>query len=75
MLYRVGFGTLISNYPGLFPTLLIGILMIACMVMQNTQEKVQKMKLTAVKLITVVGLLFWSIMSLAEISEFLYVNF
>ena len=75
VLYRVGFGTVISNYPGLFQAILIGLLLFACFFMSNTQEKVQKMKLTTGKLITVVGLLFWSIMSLAEISEFLYVNF
>ena len=75
MLYRAGFGTVINHYPGLFPMIFIGLLIVACMFMKNTQEKVRKMKYSLKRLTLVVGLLVWSIISLAEISEFLYVNF
>ena len=74
-LYRMGLGTVISNYPGLFPILFVTIVVIACVTMRNTQEKINKMKLSTGKLLAVVGLMIWSIISLAEINEFIYINF
>ena len=43
--------------------------------MKNTQEKVQTRSLRVSSLIVTAVLLIWSIMSLTEISEFLYFNF
>ena len=43
--------------------------------MRNTQEKIKDMKLTNGRIVTVVLLMIWSILSMSEVSEFLYVNF
>lgn len=74
-LYRAGFGGIMSSYPGLFPCLFVGILIVACVTMKNTQQKVACKKLNAGRMLVTVGLLLWSILSLSEISEFLYSNF
>lgn len=75
LLYRIGFGELIDSRPFLFPSLFVVCSFIACVIMRNTQEKTTVLKLTNRKFITVVILMLWSIVSLAEISEFLYFNF
>lgn len=74
-LYRAGFSRLIGSLPFLFPSLLAGISYLACLFMRNTQEKTASLRLTNRKLVTVVVLMLWSILSLSEISEFLYFNF
>ena len=74
-LYRIGFGDFMNAYPYVFPCLFAGISLISCMTSKNTQEKVSIMKLTKKSLFTVVVLMLWSIISLSEISEFLYFNF
>lgn len=74
-LYRIGFGDFMNAYPYVFPCLFAGISLISCMTSKNTQEKVSIMKLTKKSLFTVVILMLWSIISLSEISEFLYFNF
>lgn len=74
-LYRLGFGSLMESYPWLMLSVFIIILLIACFTMKNTQEKVAAMKFPNRRFITVVVLMVWSILSLSEISEFLYFNF
>lgn len=74
-LYRAGLGGLITACPWLPVVLFTGIILIACFTMKNTQEKTSCLKLTNRKFLTVVLLMTWSIMSLSEISEFLYFNF
>lgn len=74
-LYRIGLGSFMDSYPFVLPSLFTGISLLTCMTIRNTQEKVSVMKLTSLKLITVVVLMLWSIVSLAEISVFLYFNF
>ncbi|MBP3604407.1 MAG: MBOAT family protein [Lachnospiraceae bacterium] len=74
-LYRAGLGNLISACPFLPLFLFMSISVLGCMTLKNTQEKTASLKLTYHKLAVVVILLFWSIMSLSEISEFLYFNF
>lgn len=74
-LYRAGLGNLINNSPALLPSLFAGGSYLACLVMRNTQEKTKALRLTNTKLITVIILIIWSILSLSEISEFLYFNF
>ena len=83
-LYRAGLGGLMEAKPWLMLTLFIVILVVACFTMKNTQEKMalftfssekgSQKKMTG-KCIVTAGLLFWSILSLAEISEFLYFTF
>lgn len=74
-LYRAGFGGIIEAYPFFFPAAFAIISTISCIFMKNTQEKVDSFKLTNRKLIVTVTLLLWSILSLSEISEFLYFDF
>lgn len=74
-LYRAGFGGIISRYPWLPVTAFTLITLSASFTMKNTQEKTAQMKFTNRKILTVIILLIWSIVSLSEISEFLYFNF
>lgn len=74
-LYRAGLGGIMERYPWLPLTAFACLSLTACLSMKNTQEKTACLKLTNGKLLVVVILMFWSIMSLSEISEFLYFNF
>ncbi|MBD5470185.1 MAG: MBOAT family protein [Lachnospiraceae bacterium] len=76
ILYRIGFGGIIDRYP-LFPLVaFIVLLILACFFMKNTQEKVEESgKYSIRRLAVTVVMLFWSIMSLSDVSEFLYFNF
>ena len=75
ILYRLGLGNLIERIPWLFPTMFVSMLFLACLTLKNTKEKVEAMQLTKRKMAIVVVLMAWSILSLAEISEFIYFNF
>ncbi len=75
ILYRAGLGNLMEHAPWLLPTAFVFLLFLACLCMKNTKEKVEAMRLTKWKMVVVVVLMAWSIMSLAEISEFIYFNF
>lgn len=75
ILERLGLGDVIANYPSLVLLLFVLIVLLACFLMRNTQEKVKTMKYSYGNIITVVVLTVWSIMSLSEVSEFLYFNF
>lgn len=75
ILYRIGFGGVIESAPWLILSVFVIALVIACFVMKNTEEKVESFTFTNRKMIVVTVLMLWSILSLSEISEFLYVNF
>lgn len=75
ILDRIGFGSLMNAYPWCIMVLFLVILLIACFTMRNTQEKVATMEFTNRKLLVTVGLLVWCMVSLTEVSEFLYANF
>ena len=66
---------IMESYPWLTFTIFLLILLVACFTMRNTQEKVKAMKFSTGKTLVTVGLLLWSILSLSEISEFLYFTF
>ncbi len=74
-LYRAGLGSLMDFFPWLFITLFTGIVFFSCISLRNTQQKTAVLHLTGMKMITVIILMLWSILSLSEISEFLYFNF
>lgn len=74
-LYRAGLGGVITSHPWLPLTVFTAAALIGCFTMKNTQEKTESMVLSVRKMLTVVVLLFWSILSLSEISAFLYTNF
>ena len=75
LLYRLGLGHLMNAYPWLMLTAFVMILLIGCFTMKNTQEKAETMKYSTRKLLVVIILMTWSVLSLSEISEFLYFNF
>lgn len=74
-LYRAGLGGIMTRYPWMPVTAFTLITLSCCFTLKNTQEKAAQMKFTNRRLLTVVILLLWSIVSLSEISEFLYFNF
>ncbi len=74
-LYKAGLSGIMTRYPWMPVTAFTLALLTACFTMKNTQEKVAQMKLTNRKILVVVILMLWSIVSLSEISEFLYFNF
>ena len=75
ILHRAGLGGLIERYPCLLLLLFVIVLALACFFMRNTQEKVESMQFTNGKAVVTIILMAWSIMSLSEISEFIYFNF
>ena len=75
LLYRMGFGSIIESYPWIGLVLFTLLILFACFFMRNTQEKVRDMRYTFPRMATTIVLLIWSILSLSDISEFLYFNF
>jgi D-alanyl-lipoteichoic acid acyltransferase DltB (MBOAT superfamily) len=75
LLYRLGLGGIMSSSPGMAVSLFAFLALLGCFVLKNTREKTARFTLSNKKLLTVIFLMFWSILSLSEISEFLYFNF
>ncbi len=75
ILYRAGFGSLIETQPWFFVVLFTVVAVMASFTMRNTQEKVATMRYTNRKIAVITFLVVWSVMSLSEVSEFLYFNF
>ena len=75
VLYRVGLGGLMNAYPWCIMVVFLVILVVACFTMRNTQEKVAAMQFTNRKMFVTVILLMWCMVSLTEVSVFLYANF
>lgn len=75
LLTRFGFEDMIAVYPWLPCVLLIVALLFAVFVMKNTQEKMVMEKYGVLRSVFVVILLVWSVISFADVAEFLYFNF
>lgn len=75
LLYRLGLGKLISQYPYLPCVILLIILWLAVWFMKNTQEKMKCKKFGVVRSLVTIFLIVWSVISLSDVSEFLYFNF
>lgn len=75
ILGRVGLSSLMEMQPWLLPMIFIVLVVLACLFMRNTQEKVAMMKLSKKKIFVVIVLFMWSLLSLSSMSEFLYFNF
>ncbi len=72
---KLGVEQILKICPGLLLMIFIIILLFACFTWRNTQEKVEHMEYTAKRAAFTVLLLSWSIVSLSEISEFIYFIF
>jgi len=75
VLCRIGLDSLLGGRLWILPVLFAAALFLACLFMKNTQEKTESLKLSVGKMAVTVVLMFWSILSLSEISEFIYFNF
>jgi len=75
MIEHLGLGSMIEANPCFLLVVFAVVVLIACQVMRNTQEKVRDDKYGTGKIVTTVVLLIWSVLSLSEVSEFLYFNF
>jgi hypothetical protein len=75
VIYRAGLGGIIDRYPALPLLLFVSAILIACFFMRNTQEKASDGKYDGKRIATTVIMLMWSILSLSNVSEFLYFNF
>lgn len=74
-LYRLGFNVIINKYQGFFVYGFIMLLLLAVFFMKNTQEKVEEFSYSNKKIVTITFLMMISIISLSQVSEFLYFNF
>ncbi len=75
LLGRFGLNSFFDVYPWFPYIAILGILMFAVFFMRNTQEKIQTNKYNIQRGIVTVGLMIWCILSLSDVSEFLYFNF
>ncbi|MDE7184381.1 MAG: MBOAT family protein [Lachnospiraceae bacterium] len=71
----MGLDPLIQACPWLMPAVFAAVLVCACLWMRSTQDKAADGRYGIRRIVTTVGLLIWSILSLSEVSEFLYFNF
>jgi hypothetical protein len=74
-IYRAGFGGIIESYPALPLMIFVLAVLLACFCMRNTQEKAADGRYTKRRIAVTVLLMVWSILSLSNVSEFLYFNF
>lgn len=75
LLYRLGMGSVFEQYSYLPCILILGILLAAVLLMKNTQEKIETKKYNMIRSMVTVFLIVWSVISLSDVSEFLYFNF
>ena len=75
LLCRFGIGSLLGDSLWILLLAFVVCIVLACVFLRNTQEKVLGMKLTKVRMVITVLLIVWSILSLSDVSEFLYFNF
>lgn len=75
MLYRLGMGRIIEQYPYLPCIVILVVLWIVVFFMKNTQEKMASKKYGIARSLVTILLIVWSVISLSDVSEFLYFNF
>ena len=75
LLGRFGLNGIFVTYPGLPYVAILGILVFAVFFMRNTQEKLHTNKYNILRSVVTIGLMIWCIISLSDVSEFLYFNF
>ena len=75
LLYRLGFGRFFEQYPYLPCITILVVLWLAVFFMKNTQEKLTCKKYGILRSLVTIFLIVWSVISLSDVSEFLYFNF
>ena len=80
LLGRLGLQTIIDSYPALLFSVFLVLICIFVWFCKNTKEKTEELKFDGTKklggkMALTIVLLTWSIISLSEISEFIYFNF
>lgn len=75
LLGRFGLNAVLDVYPWIPYVTILAILTWAVLFMKNTQEKLLTNKYNIQRSIVTIGLLVWCIVSLSDVSEFLYFNF
>lgn len=75
VLVRFGLNSVVTTYPWLPCVVLIIMILLSVFVMKNTQEKIASSKYGVVSSFFVILLLVWSVISFADVTEFLYFNF
>lgn len=73
--YRLGLERLPDHLLAVPLAIVLGILLTICCTTKNTQEKSSHMKWSFQRCLFTAILLFWCVISMSEISEFLYFNF
>lgn len=72
---RLGLSGIMQTYPWLLPAVVSAVLIVVCQRMRNTQEKVCGGRYGKWRITVTAALLIWSVLSLSQVSEFLYFNF
>ena len=75
LLYRLGMGGIMEQYPHMPCLFLLFILLLAVLFMKNTQEKIGTKKYGITRSLITMFLIVWAVISLSDVSEFLYFNF
>lgn len=75
VLVRFGLQGVMEAYPWLPCIVFLAGLLLAVFTMKNTQEKMVLPKYGAIRSVFVILLLVWSVISFADVAEFLYFNF
>lgn len=75
VLQKMDFIGILEQYPEMTAVLLVLLPLISCLIMRNTQEKLQEFRYTYGKLFVTAILIFVSILSFTGVNVFLYSNF
>ena len=75
LLCKIGLDGIVRQYPGILLVAFSLIVLAACFLMKNTQEKIAQMRYSVSQIIVIIVLMLWSILTLSDVSEFLYFNF
>ena len=75
LLARLGLLDLFESYPAMPCVVLLLVLLFAVYFMKNTQEKMAGKQYGVKRSLVTIFLIVWSVISLSDVSEFLYFNF
>ena len=75
MVKRLGLASVLDNHVNIAIWSILALLVMSTVFMRNAQEKINDSKYNVVRSVLTTILLVWSIISLSDVSEFLYFNF